>query len=115
MFSSVSHCFPARRRELTMKRYNVIPLHPEAGIIEFVDGTVPLSRILGDGGSNSATLRDRFRENSTWKWYTSTEIRRRMMDIINESNKARNQAAKESQRRRETAKFFREVCECMRA
>lgn len=86
-------------------------MHPEAGIIEFVNGTVPLSRILGDGGSNSATLRDRFRENSTWKWYTSVEIRKRLVEIISDSNKARTQASKEAQRRRETANFFREVCE----
>jgi len=63
------------RRQLNVRIYKVIPLHPLAGVLEFVDA-ISLRSILGDSGKQKGrkTLRDRFREGSTWEKYTNSAI-----------------------------------------
>ena len=62
LFNLVNHllraCTKTRKRRLGLKTYNVIPLTPAAGLVEWVRGSIPLSKYLvGDSGSSMGAHR----------------------------------------------------------
>jgi len=60
LFNLVNHllqaCAKTRKRQLRMRTYNVVPLTPAAGLVEWVQETIPLTKYLvGEPGSPSNT------------------------------------------------------------
>ena len=45
-----------KRRDLSIRTYKVVPLAPQAGLLEFVGNTLPLSKWLPDSHSRYAAL-----------------------------------------------------------
>jgi ataxia telangiectasia mutated family protein len=61
LFNLVNHlleaCAKTRKRHLRLKTYNVVPLTPAAGLVEWVRETMPLKEYLVDAGNGNGAHR----------------------------------------------------------
>eukprot|EP00842_Homolaphlyctis_polyrhiza_P005023 jgi/Hompol1/5521/HPOL_004490-RA len=63
----LSKHFETRKRQLRIRTYRIIPMSPQAGVVQWVNGTVPIGNLLMDGHT-------RYHPNQ----WTSIDCRKRM-------------------------------------